>query len=80
MAIQYQRLTGTVSNLAQHDLSLHRIPCCVCCATMSKLGKVNGEAVRVALCAVEMTGKAAEPIKDVAALVKKHYNAVAYSG
>ena len=44
---------------------------------MSRLGNVNGKALRVALCAVEMTGAAAEPIDDVGAIIDKRYKAVA---
>ena len=47
---------------------------------MSRLGTVGADALRVALCAVEMTGAAAEQIDDVDAIVDKHYGAVAYSG
>ena len=47
---------------------------------MSRLGTVGADALRVALCAVEMTGTAAEQIDDVDAIVDKHYDAVAYSG
>ena len=70
-------LPGTrgLSNLAQHDLGLHRIQCCVCCTTMSRLGTVGVDALRVALCAVEMTGTAAEQIDDVDAIVDKHCGA-----
>ena len=75
-------LPGTrgLSNLAQHDLGLHRIQCCLCCTKMSRLGTVGADALRVALCTVEMTGAAAEQIDDVDAIVDKHYDAVAYSG
>ena len=38
---------------------------------MSRLGNLNGKALRVALCAVEMTGAAAEQIDDVDAIVDK---------
>ena len=47
---------------------------------MSRLGNVNGKALRVALCAVEMTGAAAEPIGDVQAIVASRYDEVAYGG
>ena len=47
---------------------------------MSRLGNLNGKALRVALCAVEMTGAAAEPIGDVQAIVDSRYDEVAYGG
>ena len=47
---------------------------------MSRLGNVNGNTLRVALCAVEMTGAAAEPIGDVQAIVDSRYDEVAYGG
>ena len=47
---------------------------------MSRLGNLNGKALRVALCAAEMTGAAAEPIGDVQAIVDSRYDEVAYGG
>ena len=57
-------LPGTrgLSNLAQHDLRIQ-------CTKMSRLGTVGADALRVALCAVEMTGAAAEQIDDVPLLL-----------
>ena len=47
---------------------------------MSRLGNLNGKALRVALCAVEMTGAAAEPIGDVQAIVDSRYDEAACGG
>ena len=47
---------------------------------MSRLGNLNGKALRVALCAAEMAGAAAEPIGDVQAIVDSRYDEVAYGG
>ena len=47
---------------------------------MSRLGNLNGKALRVALCAVEVAGAAAEPIGGVQAIVDSRYDEVAYGG